>query len=63
SVPINRGLIQAIPTALPPQPIGEARKASNLHRIPLGVQGRSHFTYFIFACGMGWQTSVLAMER
>ncbi|GJU19650.1 hypothetical protein Tco_1152992 [Tanacetum coccineum] len=41
---INRGLIQAIPTSLPPQPIGEATKASNLQRIPPGVQGRSHFT-------------------
>ncbi|GJS64599.1 RNA-directed DNA polymerase, eukaryota, reverse transcriptase zinc-binding domain protein [Tanacetum coccineum] len=30
SIPINRGLIQAIPTSLPPQPIGEATKASNL---------------------------------
>ncbi|GJY58477.1 putative reverse transcriptase domain-containing protein [Tanacetum coccineum] len=28
------GLIQAIPTSLPPQPIGEAIKASNLRRIP-----------------------------
>ncbi|GJT79022.1 hypothetical protein Tco_1045747 [Tanacetum coccineum] len=27
---INRGLIQAIPTSLLPQPIGEATKASNL---------------------------------
>ncbi|GJY31299.1 hypothetical protein Tco_0414794 [Tanacetum coccineum] len=46
SIPINRGLIQAIPTSLPPQPIGEATKASNLQRIPPGVQGRSYFTYF-----------------
>ncbi|GJT32226.1 hypothetical protein Tco_0922645, partial [Tanacetum coccineum] len=46
SIPINRGLIQAIPISLPPQPIGEATKASNLRRIPPGVQGRSHFTYF-----------------
>ncbi|GJU71655.1 reverse transcriptase domain-containing protein [Tanacetum coccineum] len=30
SISINRGLIQAIPTSLPPQPIGEAIKASNL---------------------------------
>ncbi|GJR12080.1 hypothetical protein Tco_0794732 [Tanacetum coccineum] len=30
STTINRGLIQAIPTSLPPQPIGEATKASNL---------------------------------
>ncbi|GJX16553.1 hypothetical protein Tco_0217385 [Tanacetum coccineum] len=30
SIPINRGLIQAIPTSLPPPPIGEATKASNL---------------------------------
>ncbi|GJT31933.1 reverse transcriptase domain-containing protein [Tanacetum coccineum] len=37
SIPINRGLIQAIPISLPPQPIGEATKASNLRRIPLGV--------------------------
>ncbi|GJU76112.1 putative reverse transcriptase domain-containing protein [Tanacetum coccineum] len=48
SKPINRGLIQAIPTSLPPQPIGEATKASNLQRIPPGVQGRSHFTYFLY---------------
>ncbi|GJR37000.1 MAK10-like protein [Tanacetum coccineum] len=34
SIPINRGLIQAIPTSLPPQPIREATKASNLQRIP-----------------------------
>ncbi|GJX14192.1 hypothetical protein Tco_0205950 [Tanacetum coccineum] len=33
SIPINRGLIQAIPTSLPPQPIGEATKASNLKGI------------------------------
>ncbi|GJW96188.1 hypothetical protein Tco_0177996 [Tanacetum coccineum] len=42
---INRGLIHAIPTSLPPQLIGEATKASNLQRIPPGVQGRSHFIY------------------
>ncbi|GJV65456.1 hypothetical protein Tco_1476284 [Tanacetum coccineum] len=48
SIPINRGLIQAIPISLPPQLIGEATKASNLQRIPLGVQGRSHFTYFLY---------------
>ncbi|GKC00477.1 hypothetical protein Tco_0986613 [Tanacetum coccineum] len=42
SISINRGLIQAILTSLPTQPIGEATKASNLQRIPLGVQGRSH---------------------
>ncbi|GKB16678.1 ribonuclease H-like domain-containing protein [Tanacetum coccineum] len=36
STTINRGLIQAIPTSLPPQPIGEATKASNLRRIPPG---------------------------
>ncbi|GJV86108.1 hypothetical protein Tco_1526006 [Tanacetum coccineum] len=36
-IPINRGLIQAIPTSLPPQPIGEATKASNLQRILPGV--------------------------
>ncbi|GKB49423.1 hypothetical protein Tco_0900176 [Tanacetum coccineum] len=48
SIPINRGLIQAIPTSLPPQPIGEATKASNFQRIPPGVQGRSHFTYFLY---------------
>ncbi|GJW22102.1 hypothetical protein Tco_0032724 [Tanacetum coccineum] len=30
SILINRGLIQAIPTSLPPQPTGEATKASNL---------------------------------
>ncbi|GJR51289.1 hypothetical protein Tco_1401810 [Tanacetum coccineum] len=46
-ITINRRLIQAIPTSLPPQPIGEAKKASNLQRIPPGVQGRSHFTYFL----------------
>ncbi|GKB49032.1 hypothetical protein Tco_0899785 [Tanacetum coccineum] len=39
SIPINRSLIQAIPTSLPPHLIGEARKASNLQRIPPGVQG------------------------
>ncbi|GKA59071.1 retrovirus-related pol polyprotein from transposon TNT 1-94 [Tanacetum coccineum] len=32
SIPINRGLIQAILTSLPPQPIGEATKASNLQK-------------------------------
>ncbi|GJW02817.1 zinc finger, CCHC-type containing protein [Tanacetum coccineum] len=48
SIPINRGLIQAIPTSLPPQPIGEATKAFNLRRIPPGVQERSHFTYFLY---------------
>ncbi|GKB27622.1 hypothetical protein Tco_0867023, partial [Tanacetum coccineum] len=48
SIPINRGPIQAIPTSLPPQPIGEATKASNLRRIPPGVQGRSYFTYFLY---------------
>ncbi|GJU38941.1 retrovirus-related pol polyprotein from transposon TNT 1-94 [Tanacetum coccineum] len=47
SIPINRGLIQAIPISLPPQPIGETTKASNLQRIPPRVQGRSHFTYFL----------------
>ncbi|GKA63628.1 retrovirus-related pol polyprotein from transposon TNT 1-94, partial [Tanacetum coccineum] len=46
SMPINKGLIQDILTSLPPQPIGEATKASNLRRIPSGVQGRSYFTYF-----------------
>ncbi|GKB51424.1 zinc knuckle CX2CX4HX4C containing protein [Tanacetum coccineum] len=44
----KRGLIQDIPTSLPPQPIGEATKASNLRRIPPRVQGRSHFTYFLY---------------
>ncbi|GJV72762.1 ribonuclease H-like domain-containing protein [Tanacetum coccineum] len=48
SKPINRGHIQAIPTSLPPQPIGEATKAYNLQRIPPGVQGRSHFTNFLY---------------
>ncbi|GJY65436.1 retrotransposon protein, putative, ty1-copia subclass, partial [Tanacetum coccineum] len=48
SIPINRGLIQDILTSLPPQPIGEATNASNLRRISLGVQGRSHFTYFLY---------------
>ncbi|GJY47626.1 retrovirus-related pol polyprotein from transposon RE1 [Tanacetum coccineum] len=47
-IPIIRGLVQAIPTSLSPQPIGEATKASNLQRIPPGVQGRSHFTYFLY---------------
>ncbi|GKG50480.1 hypothetical protein Tco_0521580, partial [Tanacetum coccineum] len=47
SISINRGLIQAILISLPPQPIGEATKASNLQRIPPGVQGRSHFTYLL----------------
>ncbi|GJT57579.1 hypothetical protein Tco_0992633 [Tanacetum coccineum] len=36
SIPINRGLIQAIPTSLPPQPIGEATKAFNVQRIAPG---------------------------
>ncbi|GKE84434.1 putative reverse transcriptase domain-containing protein, partial [Tanacetum coccineum] len=40
TITINRGLIQAISTSLPPHPIGEATKASNLQRIPPGVQGR-----------------------
>ncbi|GKB68461.1 hypothetical protein Tco_0929873 [Tanacetum coccineum] len=48
SISINRGLIQAIPTSLPLQPIREAPKASNLRRILPGVQGRSHFTYFLY---------------
>ncbi|GJR01413.1 hypothetical protein Tco_0524397 [Tanacetum coccineum] len=48
TISINRSLIQAIPTSLPPQPIREATKASNLQRIPPGVQGRSHFTYFLY---------------
>ncbi|GJU92707.1 hypothetical protein Tco_1317463 [Tanacetum coccineum] len=37
SILINRGPIQAIPTSLPPQPIREATKASNLQRIPPGI--------------------------
>ncbi|GKB58994.1 hypothetical protein Tco_0915180 [Tanacetum coccineum] len=37
SILINRGLIQAIQTSLPPHPIGEATKASNLRKIPPGV--------------------------
>ncbi|GJS46717.1 reverse transcriptase domain-containing protein [Tanacetum coccineum] len=41
SISINRGLIQAIPTSLPPQPIGEATKALNLRRIPPGNQTHS----------------------
>ncbi|GJW31979.1 hypothetical protein Tco_0052011 [Tanacetum coccineum] len=48
SIPINKGPIQAIRTSLPPQPIGEATKASNLRRIPPGVQERSHLTYFLY---------------
>ncbi|GKB90346.1 hypothetical protein Tco_0962618 [Tanacetum coccineum] len=48
TITINRGLIQVILRLLPPQPIGEATKASNLQRIPPGVQGRSHFTYFLY---------------
>ncbi|GJS12712.1 MAK10-like protein [Tanacetum coccineum] len=48
SISINRGLIQAIPTSLPPQPIGKATKASILQRIPPGVQERSHFTYLLY---------------
>ncbi|GJS19068.1 reverse transcriptase domain-containing protein [Tanacetum coccineum] len=47
-MPINRGLLQAIPTSLPPQPIREATKASNIRRIPHRVQGRSRFTYFLY---------------
>ncbi|GJQ95775.1 hypothetical protein Tco_0006914 [Tanacetum coccineum] len=58
--PINRGIIQAIPTSLPPQPIGEATKASNLQRIPPGVQGRSHFTYFLYLI---IQIRILAKEE
>ncbi|GJZ34631.1 hypothetical protein Tco_0580448 [Tanacetum coccineum] len=34
TISINRGLIQAIPTSLPPQPIEEATKASIFQRIP-----------------------------
>ncbi|GJU04963.1 integrase, catalytic region, zinc finger, CCHC-type containing protein [Tanacetum coccineum] len=34
SISINRGLIQAISTSLPPHPIGKATKASSLQRIP-----------------------------
>ncbi|GJX96748.1 retrovirus-related pol polyprotein from transposon 17.6 [Tanacetum coccineum] len=37
SITINRGLIQAISTSLPPQPIGEAIKAFILQRIPSGA--------------------------
>ncbi|GJX75776.1 phospholipase-like protein [Tanacetum coccineum] len=48
SKPINRGLIQSIPTSLTPRPFGEAIKASNLRRKPPGVQGRSHFTYLLY---------------
>ncbi|GKE05514.1 hypothetical protein Tco_1397532, partial [Tanacetum coccineum] len=45
-IPINKGLIQAIPTSLPPQPIGEATKASNLRRSPPGVKGDHTFLTF-----------------
>ncbi|GJZ62842.1 hypothetical protein Tco_0619263 [Tanacetum coccineum] len=48
TISIKRGIIQAILTLLPPQLIGEATKTSNLQRIPPGVQGRSHFTYFLY---------------
>ncbi|GJX14921.1 hypothetical protein Tco_0206679 [Tanacetum coccineum] len=58
SISINRGLIQANPTSLPPQPIGEATKASNLRRIPPGVQGRSHFTYFLYLIVQNTNTSL-----
>ncbi|GJX99865.1 zinc knuckle CX2CX4HX4C containing protein [Tanacetum coccineum] len=47
-ISINRGPIKAIPISLPPQPVGEATKASSLRRIPLGVQGRSNFIYFLY---------------
>ncbi|GKA13666.1 retrovirus-related pol polyprotein from transposon TNT 1-94 [Tanacetum coccineum] len=47
SISINRGLIQAILTSLPPQPIIEATKASNLQRIPseLGLITATWITY------------------
>ncbi|GKA69779.1 putative nucleotidyltransferase, ribonuclease H [Tanacetum coccineum] len=48
STTINKGLIQANPTSLPPQPIGEATKASYLRRTPPGVQRRSHLSYFLY---------------
>ncbi|GJZ38708.1 reverse transcriptase domain-containing protein, partial [Tanacetum coccineum] len=48
TISMNRCLIQAIPISLPLQQIGEATKASNLQRIPPGVQGRSPFTYFLY---------------
>ncbi|GJQ99738.1 hypothetical protein Tco_0522723 [Tanacetum coccineum] len=65
SIPINKGLIQAIPTSLPPQPIGEVTKDSNLQRIPPGVQARSHFTYcFVFNRTMvGEDVDTLTMEK
>ncbi|GJR99364.1 hypothetical protein Tco_0315873 [Tanacetum coccineum] len=64
---INRGLIQAIPTSLPLQPIGEATKASNLQRILPGVQRRSHFTYFLYLIFLDMENEVdisaLTMEQ
>ncbi|GJY39753.1 hypothetical protein Tco_0426117, partial [Tanacetum coccineum] len=71
SISINRGLIQAIPTSLPPQPIGEATKASNLRRIPLGVQweitlyllfvfNRSNYEYWTMA---GVDVNTLTIEQ
>ncbi|GJV09621.1 hypothetical protein Tco_1351162 [Tanacetum coccineum] len=56
SILINRGLIQAIPTSLPPQLIGEETKASNLQRIPPGVQGRSHSIYFLYLISLKTQS-------
>ncbi|GJS26299.1 ribonuclease H-like domain-containing protein [Tanacetum coccineum] len=48
STTISKGLVQANPTSLPPQPIGEATKASYLRRTTAEVQGRSHLTYFLY---------------
>ncbi|GJY39101.1 retrovirus-related pol polyprotein from transposon TNT 1-94 [Tanacetum coccineum] len=42
-------------------PIGEAKKASNLQRHQPGVQGRSHFTYFLTMAGVDVDT--LTMEQ
>ncbi|GKE50142.1 hypothetical protein Tco_1481400, partial [Tanacetum coccineum] len=61
-ISINRGLIQAIPTSLHPQPIGEATKASNLQRIPPEVQGRSHFTYFFVFNRSKYESSMSSAE-
>ncbi|GJT65812.1 hypothetical protein Tco_1017292 [Tanacetum coccineum] len=53
----------AIPMSLPPQPIGEATKASNLRRIPPGVQGRSQFTYFLYLIFMSFLTTMYSPEN
>nr|GEU66112.1 hypothetical protein [Tanacetum cinerariifolium] len=48
SKPLKKRSHLAMQTSLPIQPIEEAIKASNFQRIPPRVQGRSHFTYFLY---------------